>query len=96
VLQEVLELALGRRGYTHERVDDLKSILFPQILKIDGRPLDQEDQDRWGKGGWRDSSSQSTNNNQNEGVGGIAGIWHSEKAGKKSLSEIFFKGNYLI
>ena len=84
MLQEVLELALGRRGYTHERVDDLKSILFPQMLKIDGRPLDQEDQDKWGKDGWKNYSNQNPKNTQNEGVGGIAGIWHSNKAGKKS------------
>ena len=81
MLKEVLEYALGRRGNTHERVDDLKSIMFPRVLNIGGEPLDKDIGVKWGKEGWRHNSLINLQSTQSDGVGGIAGIWHSNKAG---------------
>lgn len=96
VLKEVLEVALGRRGFTHERVEDMRSILHPGYLEIGGKPLDFREQEKWGKDGWeraRDSARDT------DGVGGIAGIWHSNHAGEWGLgsggstpSLLFFTG----
>ena len=89
MLKEVLEFALGRRGNTHDRVDDLKSIMFPKMLSIGGQPLDKDNEVKWGKDGWKHNSTVNGQFKDRDGVGGIAGIWHSNKAGRAYLSLFF-------
>lgn len=72
-------MALGRRAFTHDRIQDVDSIMFPKILLIGGKPLDHSDKSLWGKEGWKHKNSSQINQ---DGVGGVAGIWHSDKAGK--------------
>ena len=81
VLREVLEMALGRRGFTHERTQHIDSIMFPRLLKINGKPLDFQENPKWGKQGWEGKTERGSTHSKEEGVGGIAGIWHSNKAG---------------
>lgn len=71
-------MALGRRAFTHDRVQDINSIMFPKIIYIDGKPLDHHDNLLWGKDGWTPLTHKK---NIQKGVGGVAGIWHSNNAG---------------
>jgi hypothetical protein len=86
VLKEVLNIALGRRAYTHERIEDIESVMFPKMLEIDGKPLDAPDKEFWGRSGWK----QVTMLVPKDGVGGVAGIWHSNNAGNVCLKKLVF------
>lgn len=81
-------MALGRRAFTHNRIEDVDSIMFPKIIHIDGKPLNQLKNNQWRTKGWKELNNSK---NSQDGVGGIAGIWHSDKAGNS-----YFQYFYLI
>ena len=76
MLKEVLNIAMGRKGYTHERLEQIEKIMFPNKIQIDGRAVDERVGPKWGEAGWSQGKVK-----RKDGVGGIAGIWHSNNAG---------------